>query len=257
MARVRSPNYPQLSLPAAVERIAHIFAKEHQHPAPREVVAQHLGYGGINGASLGAISALLKYGLLEKVNEDLKVSDSALAILHPSSEEEKYQTLKAAAEAPVLFTELLSHFNGRLPSDENLRSYLVRRGFAPNSLNGVIEILRETMEYVGGVPPNSSASTQKVTATVEPNTGVMTFARSIASAPEVATPVAVRVGSVSVSLQDDQLRVSAILIDQKGVDKLIQALQANKVLLPTIADTAGSGSASGPLSSGGSQTPEG
>jgi hypothetical protein len=62
---------------------------------------------------------------------------------------------------------------------------------------------------------------------------------------------------VSVNLQDDQLRVSAILIDQKGVDKLIQALQANKVLLPATADSVASGASGAGISSGGSQTAEG
>lgn len=240
MTRVRSPNYPQLSLPAALDRIALIFTKEHQHPAPREVIAQHLGYGGINGASLGAISALLKYGLLEKVGEDFKVSDSALAILHPASPEEKYETLKAASEAPALFNELLGHFNGKLPSDENLRSYLVRKGFAQNSLNGVIEILRETMEYVGSGSTAAVPPAQKTTAIVEPSAAGAIPTRANPTPLEATSPAPVKVGSVSVNLQDDQLRVSAILIDQKGVEKLIQALQANKVLLPATTDNTSS-----------------
>jgi hypothetical protein len=33
MARVRSPNYPQLSLPDAIDRAARVFAKEHRYGA--------------------------------------------------------------------------------------------------------------------------------------------------------------------------------------------------------------------------------
>jgi hypothetical protein len=37
-------------------------------------------------------------------------------------------------------------------------------------------------------------------------------------------------------LEDDQLRVTAVLVDQKGIVKLIQVLEANKLLLPELVD---------------------
>jgi hypothetical protein len=224
MARVRSPNYPQLSLPDAIDRAARVFAKEHRHKAPREVVAQHLGYKGLNGASHGVISALLKYGLLDQEGETLNVTDRTIAILHPSSPTEKKQALIDAARSPALFSELLEQFSGQLPSDENLRSYLIRRGFSPSSLDGVIQVLRETMELVGDEDQHAEAS-------AAPSVGQAPPARAAASAPEyeeMSRPTA----KSSVTIESDHLRVSAILFDQAQVARLIQILSANKLMLP-------------------------
>lgn len=90
MARIRSPNYPAMSLPEAIERIRAIHQKEQHLEAPREVMAKHMGYNSINGASLKALSALLKYGLLEKTQGDRRrVTELALKILHPREPHEK------------------------------------------------------------------------------------------------------------------------------------------------------------------------
>ena len=133
MARVRSPNYPHFSLAEAVRRVGPVFENEHQHPMPREVLVTRLGYGGVNGSSLSAISAMLKYGLVEQQGDSYRVTDRALTILHPHNDAEKAQALEAAALSPALFSELVEHFKGALPSDDNLRAYLVRRGFAKSA----------------------------------------------------------------------------------------------------------------------------
>ncbi len=156
MARVRSPNYPVLSLPEAIERIGRVHARERQHPASREVIMKGMGYGGVHGASLGALSAAVKYGLLEQKGkgEDYRVSDRAVAILHPHDAAEKAQAIKAAARSPRLFGELLDHFKGDLPSDDNLRAYLVRRSFSQIALTVVIQSFRDTIDLVTRESPD-------------------------------------------------------------------------------------------------------
>ena len=74
MARTRSPNYPYIGLPAAIERVRKIYDKEHRNRMSRDVVAKHLGFGSLNGVSLSVISALGKFGLLESVDNDSQVS---------------------------------------------------------------------------------------------------------------------------------------------------------------------------------------
>jgi hypothetical protein len=148
MARVRSPNYPALSLPEAISSVDKVFARENRHLTPKEVVVKAMGYGGVNGASLGSLSALLKYGLLDRLGENYRVADRAMAILHPATPQEKAQAVTRAAQEPGLFAEMLKDFPGSIPSDDNLRSYLVRRGFSPTALPGVIKAFRETMDLV-------------------------------------------------------------------------------------------------------------
>ena len=90
MARIRSPNYPAISLQEAINRVGQVHAKERQHPAAKDVAIKGMGYGGVHGTSLGALSAALKYGLLAQSgdSEDYQVTDRAVAILHPHTPEE-------------------------------------------------------------------------------------------------------------------------------------------------------------------------
>lgn len=146
--RLRSPNYPAISLKEALARVSALYKAIHTHAAPREVVAKGIGYNALHGASATAISALQKYGLLERAGEDLRISDRAMQILHPQSPEEKAQAVRAAATAPALFAELAERFPGSMPNEELLRNYLLRNGFAPGAVSAVILAYRETSELV-------------------------------------------------------------------------------------------------------------
>lgn len=232
MARVRSPNYPALSLKEALERVAKVHERERQHPAAKDVVIKGMGYNAVHGASLGALSAAVKYGLLEQDGrgKDYRVSDRALAILHPHSPKEKAEALNEAARSPALFAELLDYFKGDLPSDDNLRAYLVRQGFTTSSLPSVIQSFRDTMELVTPISGDYNSS-QLPPARSEPENppmipGTATARHSALSpSPALGAPMRVLFNGV-------QLEVSAILADADAVDRLVKALQANKALLP-------------------------
>lgn len=156
MARVRSPNYPIISFPDAIDRVRKVYEREHLHKAAPEVVAKALGYSSLNGASLGVISALKKYGLLEEIGADLKVSAEALTILvDPPSSIERAKLIRKAVQAPALFQKLMSEYGERLPSDENLRSTLLKMGFAPTAVDTPIRSYRETINFVSSLPTES------------------------------------------------------------------------------------------------------
>jgi hypothetical protein len=146
--RIRSPNYPAISLPEAVSRVTALYRSIHTHAAPREVVAKGMGYNTLNGASATAISALHKYGLLERVGDEIKVSERALRILHPHSPQEKADAIRAAAGEPVLFAELAERFPGTMPNEDLLRNYLLRQGFATGAVGFVIAAYRDTSDMV-------------------------------------------------------------------------------------------------------------
>lgn len=146
--RVRSPNYPALSLKEAVDKIAMVYRAHQQHPAPREVIAKALGYTGLNGASATVISAINKYGLLDGRAEDLRVSERAMSILHPHNKEERIKALRDAAAEPKLFAELAERFPGGVQNDELLKNYLLRNGFAINAVTSAIQSYRETSDFV-------------------------------------------------------------------------------------------------------------
>lgn len=149
MARIRSPNYPQIGLPAAIERVRLIYKVERQNRMERDVAVKVMGFGGYNGASAAILSAILKYGLLERPADGvLRVSDLAVRILVPHEEAEKLEALNEAAFNPPLFKELSERWPDARPSDHSLRSYLTRRGFADNALEGVMNAYEETLSLV-------------------------------------------------------------------------------------------------------------
>lgn len=152
MARVRSPNYPSLSLPSAIDAARKIYDKEHTHKADPEVMAKALGYSGMNGASATALSALKKYGLLLDEGKQLKISADALTILvDPKDSVERAKLIVKAAFNPQLFSDLNEQYGETVPSDENMRAYLLKRAFSPSTVDAPIRAYRETMELVSEV----------------------------------------------------------------------------------------------------------
>ena len=150
MARMRSPNYPQLSLAEAIERIRRIYDAEHTHPSSREILVQHLGYSGLNGASAVVLGALNRYGLLEHAGDGLRVSDGAVTILElPEDDPERQKALRSAAFMPPLFAELKGQFGNRLPSPATLRHTLIKQGFLPKAADDVMQIYRDNSTLVG------------------------------------------------------------------------------------------------------------
>lgn len=149
MSGDRSPNYPFISLADAVGRVKLIYEKERQHAADKLVMAKALGYGTLNGLSRSVLSALVKYGLLGEEGDQLKVGPLALdVLLHSPGSPERVSALQRAAYMPPLFGELRATFDGSLPSDENLRAVLVKKGFNPNTVGNVIRSYRDTVLFV-------------------------------------------------------------------------------------------------------------
>jgi hypothetical protein len=147
--RTRSPNYPRLSLEGAIERIEKLYKKERTHKTSREAVAEGLGYTSLNGASLGIISTLRQYGLLEEDDDGLRVSEDAVAlVMLPAGDPERVAALQKVAVAPRLFAELRETYGETLPSDVSLRYALVKKRFTEKAANEVIRAYRDTLELV-------------------------------------------------------------------------------------------------------------
>jgi len=149
--KARSPNYPQISLPKAVDLAAKLYEAAHTHKASASSVVSALGYGGLNGKSLGVISALKKYGLLESVGDsEFKVSKDALTILvDPKTSVERARAIVRSAFRPALFAELRQEYGDSPPkSDEYLRAFLLKRGFVQSVVDVPIRTYRDTMTFV-------------------------------------------------------------------------------------------------------------
>jgi hypothetical protein len=236
--RIRSPNYPGISLPSAIERISALYKKQNRHAAPREVVAKSLGFGALSGPASTVISALYKYGLLERVGTDSKISERAIRILFPDTPDERNEAIRAAAAEPQLFAELNERFPGATPSDELLRNYLLRRNFSPGAIGDAILAFKETAEFVeqqtGGYdsPDDPIQEKRAMTATTHQ-------ADTAAKSPPPGGGIGTGPAPVIAIMEDGRLVVSATLKDRESVDDLIQKLTAIKVIAPPRSPTDG------------------
>lgn len=229
MSRVRSPNFPVISLPQAIERIEAIYDKEQTLPATRETLAEHLGYSGLNGASIKMISALGKYGLLEAVDDrGHRVSKLAMAILHPADDQEKMDAIREAASMPALFQRLTEQFDGGRPSETNLRSWLLRNGFAKSAVDNVIRAYGETMDLVG-----DSRGSYKVPALTSESKAER---EPMQAAPVVQVPHHGRVMQpaepFSVEFAGGRIRLVGELSNQEDARTLLDYLKAAVAFLP-------------------------
>ncbi len=147
--RSRSPNYPRLSLADAIERVSKLYKKEGTHKTTREAVAEGLDYTSLNGASLGMISTLKQYGLLEEDADGIRVSQDTVAlVMLPAGDHERVEALQRSAFAPRLFSELREEYGETLPSDVSLRYALIKKGYSEKASGEVIRAYRDTLELV-------------------------------------------------------------------------------------------------------------
>lgn len=149
MARVRSPAYPAHNLSEVIEYTKKIHDADRQHPVPREIAAHHMGFSGITGTSDRALSSLFHYGLAEKVAKgEIRITDLALRIIHPESEDERRGALNDAAFSPQLFQELRRRYPDRPPTSATLGSFLSREGFASAAINPASKAFLETCRFL-------------------------------------------------------------------------------------------------------------
>lgn len=231
MAKARSPQYPRIGLAEAIDKARLVWTKDYQSELPREVIAEHMGYSGLNGKSLGLIAAVSRFGLFEGRGDQTKVTDLAVRILaHETGDDARATAVLEAAKSPSLFREISEKFDGNSPSDQALKSYLLTRGFTLGGAEGVIRSFRDTEIFV--------AEETKGLETADEETEEDTIADQ---EPQHATSEEKRVDPVNyqeksgvptISMSDDGLVISAGVINSMSqFERLIKRLQAGKVLL--------------------------
>lgn len=153
MAHQRSPNCPQITFAEASEKGRLLYTNEHTHPAGREVIAASLGYKGINGRSLSMIGALRQYGIIAGSGDGMRVSDDAITYFEIEPGEERRKALERMVFNPPMFTQIRTEFGGTLPSEQNLKYYLIKQGFLPKAAEDVISVYRENIRLLENEGP--------------------------------------------------------------------------------------------------------
>lgn len=242
MARIRSPGYPNVSLEQVIENVGKVHQQDRQHPVDRSAVALHLGFSGLSGAADRALSALLHYGLMEKVKKgELRVTDLALRILHPCDPSERREALYEAGFAPELFTELRQRYPEAPPSRDSLSSYLSRSGFASAAIPAATKAYLETCYFLqrehaydlGVAPPEPVTDSVPVEPQSEPN---MTPSSPAATAHQSGTRTIM--SNRTLTLNEPYLDIRGSrevhiegLLDYDGLIELEEKLKALKMLI--------------------------
>jgi len=130
--RDRSPNFPKLSLEAAIELAKKLYGEIGKAKVKREVAIGALGYSGISGASLTTLGALNQYGLIDQDRgAGISISPMAISLLHPLNERQEQEARITSALTPkvfnVLYTEGFHH-----ASESTLANNLIQSGFTPD-----------------------------------------------------------------------------------------------------------------------------
>jgi hypothetical protein len=172
--RLRSPNYPSLSLGEAIEMTRKLHAKNRTNPIDREAAAKDLGYSGLTGRSGKVLATLGQYGLVEKAGKGgLRVSRAATTLMYGDDDPRmKRSVLIEAAFMPALFAELHERFSDGVPSENSLKNYLIRENFAPVAVGPAMNAYLETCRLLlqegafesldeGGADPSESAQPLK------------------------------------------------------------------------------------------------
>lgn len=149
----RSPNYPAIDLATALVSVEKAFKAENRNKMSRLVLAKNLGYNSLNGRSLGQIGAVRAYGLIDGRGDELRVSDDAVtALMAPGGSPERKGALERLAEEPGLFKQLRALFPDAMPSEENIKFQLVKRGFTADAAGKAAKTYLKTMKLVSENP---------------------------------------------------------------------------------------------------------
>ncbi len=200
-SRTRSPAYPYIPLPAALEKAAVLWQVEGRHAAAVNVAMQHWGYKEESSTGYSCVAALKKFGLVDHEgmgeNRQVRLSGLALSILldkNPDSPERR-DALRAAALGPRIHAELWERYGTELPSDQSLKRFLViERAFNEAAVDELLDEYKVTMAFAG--LPVGIGATGTTSSAAGAGTGVVeaTVRPPVAALPPTAlsAPLAVR-----------------------------------------------------------------
>lgn len=244
MERQRSPSYPSLSLPQAIDMVEKLHKSNRTSMISRETAAKDMGYSGITGRSLTVIAALAQYGLIERAGKgNIKVSRRAVDILHAVDEADRVEAIQEAAFSPKLFMQLHERFPEGVPSQNALRSYLIQQEFADVAIGPAITAFLETNVYAENAK-NSGMYGELANMVQdspehpqEPLTRVLpvSVAPVVVAAQAFANPGPSDLNQINMDIRGDKVMITG-LFDVKGLEILEKKIAALKVLLTVYTD---------------------
>lgn len=257
--RQRSPAYPSIGLAEAIRRAGEFWEKEKRHPALITIAARHWGFSSTSSYGSQVAAAMTYYGLMEQSGtgptRSVKLTDLAIRILgSPEGSPQRNALLKEAVLKPKLHVELLSKWEGELPSDPTVRNYLTyERNFNETSVDDFIRQFRDSLTLAkmdNGGTPSSLDVVEPEADDIEVETQMDTHAGETIKSIKPQLPSGGGIGRHGSSAAPDEpgeverlrfnlkggrrvrLMFTGHLPTQADIEKLIANLQLNKDTFP-------------------------
>lgn len=148
---LRSPEYPIISLPEAIEKIKILWDNDKNNSIPSEAAFKHLGYQSTGGYAARVIAALKKYDLISENKGVIKLTEDAVDLILNDPDSDKYlSVVKKLALRPAIYERIYEDNNGCIPSDTTLKIKLIKEyKFNADKTEKFISTFKETMEFAG------------------------------------------------------------------------------------------------------------
>lgn len=245
MSRMRSPSYPSVSLRQAVELVEKIHQSNRTNVIDRQSAARDMGYSGLTGRSLKVLAALLQFGLLSKAGKgEVKVTQTAVDILHGIDPLDRDAALLQAGTSPTLFQELHDRFPEGPPSENSIRSYLIQQGFADVAIGPAITAYMDTYHYLENVSEVADRKDGAVEI-AQPEAPMEEAPPPSAKAPLMGTMKTLAataydsgipdLNKINMNIQGDRVLLSGLL-DLKGLRLLKKRIESLEMLLEPLED---------------------
>ncbi len=210
----RSPNYPSMPLPAAIERVRLVYAESHEHVIPATVAIKATGYSERSSGGVQCLATLIAFGLLENLgrgdDRKVKVTFEALLIMNEPDSARGVKALQEAAKRPAAHVLLWDKFGNRLPGDSVMRSFLiVDQKFVPDGADQLIREYRETFTFarLDLSPPGVENSSAKVNDGSSPGHQTNIPTTTITSTTTTIHPKTAHVTLNALDIKQDQFAV--------------------------------------------------
>ncbi|MHC2667324.1 hypothetical protein ACMA5K_20470 [Bradyrhizobium diazoefficiens] len=240
----RSPSFPFISLPKALER-AEAFADAHKRsPTRLQALGQTWGYAPSSSGLQQTIAALKAYGLLDDLGRGearkVQLSELAWRILQDTRPGARDDSLRDAALRPRLFAEMAEMWVAHdRPSDSHCISELtLDRGFTQAAAQVFLKVFDETMSYAGLTQADKLSPPSHVETGIMP-TALVAHIPPAPAAKGIAAPIqwapapqtASAVAPFTMAFGPGRLWGSFDLSSQEQADEMIRAISAMKALL--------------------------
>lgn len=236
MARMRSPNFPGLSLESAIKFVSGIYDQNRRTEIMREDAAKDLGYTGLTGRTLKILGALNQYDLIENTSKGkMRVTKTAEDILHGFPDDVKREALRKAGRAPALFQAIYDRFEGHVPGENAVRSFLFQKGFTNEGVDKALRAFLETNRYLE-IAGASESYRSEPESDPESATGIdwETAEMEVVTAPATSKGGVTffEGGALDFNLSSTGLKVTGKTNSATELKAFIEKLKALTVLLP-------------------------